>query len=284
MSDSGLLPVVEIRPANDAPATAAVGSGGTPDDYPFEIAHYMRQDPELAHIKWILPAARVSFLFLPESGPLTYRVHVDFYRPKRAITGNGGLQMPAWFDIFTFKLPITPPPAGEEDDKGILESIDALEKLLDGVIASGIPPDRIVLGGISQGGAMALLTGLTTKNKRLAGLVALSARLPLRYRLKSMVSPHASTIPIFWGHGDADRLVTLQLGRACADFLVKEIGIPPEPNWPSSGSGSGGTPSGLDFQTYQDLGHTISDEELLDVGQWLKRIVPGDAEMDSDAS
>ncbi|KAJ7064708.1 lysophospholipase I [Mycena amicta] len=192
----------------------------------------------MSHVKCILPAA-----------------------PTRSITGNMGVRMPAWFDIFTFNFPLEVPPVGEEDEDGIVQSIASLDALLATIVASGIDPSRIVLGGISQGAAMTLLTGLTT-SKKLAGLIALSSRLPLRYKFKTMVSPHARSIPIFWGHGTSDPLVTYQLGRVCADFLIQEIGVP------------AGAPEGLDFHTYKDLPHTICDEELLDVVQWLKRIIP----------
>ncbi|KAJ7204791.1 lysophospholipase I, partial [Mycena pura] len=206
------------------------------------VASTLRSDPALAHVKWILPAS-----------------------PVRPVTANMNSPMPVWFDIYSFDLPIDIPPPHEEDEAGILQSIASLDALLSTVVASGIDPGRIVLGGISQGAAMSLLTGLTT-SKKLAGLIALSSRLLLRYRLKSMVSAHASSIPIFWAHGTADTVVKYELGRTCADFLVKEIGIPVAPYL--------GAYEGLDFHTYKALGHTICDDELLDAASWLKKIIP----------
>ncbi|KAF7316476.1 Delta-sterol C-methyltransferase [Mycena indigotica] len=174
--------------------------------------------------------------------------------------------MPAWFDLYTYDLPVTPPPAGEEDEEGIRQSIMALDTLLTDTIAeSGVDPSRIVLGGISQGGAMSLLTGLTIPTK-LGGLIALSSRLPLRYKFKSMTSSHASSIPIFWGHGTADRIVTLELGQASAQYLINEVGIPR--------SDPPGAPQGLSFLEYSNLEHRLRDDELLDVMAWLKKIIP----------
>jgi predicted esterase len=95
-------------------------------------------------------------------------------------------QMPSWFDIYSFDFPLTIPPPGAEDEAGILHSIASIDALLTEIVASGVDPSRIVLGGISQGAAMTILTGLTTA-RRLAGLIVLSARLPLRHKFKSVL-------------------------------------------------------------------------------------------------
>ncbi|KAF7325626.1 Delta-sterol C-methyltransferase [Mycena kentingensis (nom. inval.)] len=244
---SGGLPFVELPAPSGSPSAALIflhGSGGCPDDYPREVAAAIRATPSLAHVKCILPAA-----------------------PRRVVQANMGMRMPAWFDIFTFDFPLEVPPAGNEDAEGIEASIAALEGILEDVVASGIPAERIVLGGISQGAAMALLTGLTTP-KKLAGLVALSSRLPLRYKLKSMASPHCSKLPIFWGHGQVDPLVPHELGRVCAEFIVQELGVPSAPYL--------GAPEGLDFHSYPKLPHTICEEEVRDVARWLAQVIPAD--------
>lgn len=197
------------------------------------------------------------------------------------VTGNMQKRMSSWFDIRIFDFPLTIPPPGEEDEAGILKSIASIDALLTEIIQSGVDPSRIVLGGISQGAAMTLLTGLTTA-KKLAGLIMLSARLPLRHKFKlvqllqfvvsinltlafQMVSAHASSIPIFWGHGNADPLVPYKLGRVCAEYLVTEVGVPWAP--------CPGAPEGLDFHTYHGLAHYIRDDELTDVASWLKKIL-----------
>jgi len=221
------------------------GLGDTPRGIPLDIVNNIRSSPEasaLSHVEWILPAA-----------------------PVISVTGNMQRRMPAWFDIRIFNFPLTIPPPGEEDEASILRSIASIDALLAEIVASGVDPGRIVLGGFSQGAAMTLLTGLTTL-KKLAGLIALSARLPLRHKFKSMVSSHASSIPIFWGHGTVDPLVPYKLGRVCADYLMTEIGVPPAPY--------AGAPEGLDFHTYDGLNHYYEDDELGDVTSWLKKILP----------
>ncbi|KAJ7359548.1 Phospholipase/carboxylesterase [Mycena albidolilacea] len=187
----------------------------------------------LGQVRWVLPAAYA-------------------HPPVMAVTGNMQKRMSSWFDICIFDFPLTIPPPGKEDDAGILKSIAFIDALLTEIVQSGVDPSCIVLGGISQGAAMNLLTGLTTA-KKLAGLIVLSARLPLRHKFKSMVSAHASSIPIFWGHGNADPLVSYKLSRVCVEYLVTEIG--------------------LDFHTYYRLAHYIRDDKLTDIASWLKKIL-----------
>ncbi|KAJ6544034.1 Phospholipase/Carboxylesterase-domain-containing protein [Mycena capillaripes] len=235
-------PAADSKSDSSAVVIFLHGLGDTPRGFPLDIVDILRSDPALGHVKWILPAA-----------------------PVMSVTGNLKKRMPSWFDIYSFHFPLAIPAPGEEDEAGMLRSITSIDALLNEVVTSGVDPSRIVLGGISQGGAMALLTGLTTATK-VAGLIVLSGRLPLRNKFKAMVSLHASSIPIFWGHGTADPLVKYEFGRVCADYLMAEIGIPAALH--------SGAPEGLDFHTYEGLAHDIRDDELDDLSSWLKKILP----------
>ncbi|KAL0945673.1 hypothetical protein HGRIS_014824 [Hohenbuehelia grisea] len=195
------------------------------------------QDPALKHIKWILPHA-----------------------PVKAVTANMGMKMPAWFDITSFDF-------DEDDETGMLQTVKSLNQLITTEVEAGIDPRRIVLGGFSMGGAMTLLTGLSIK-EQLGGLIVLSGWLPLRNKLKSMLSSHAKDVPIFWGHGADDPLVQLRWGKLSKDVLTSsEIGIP-EASSPSEGKG-------LSFNVYPGLQHSASDRELDDAKTWLKKVLPG---------
>ncbi|KAJ7269727.1 Phospholipase/carboxylesterase [Mycena rebaudengoi] len=207
-----------------------------------QSANVLRSKSSLSHVQFVLPQA-----------------------PLRSITASMGFVMPAWFDMFSFNLPTGNFVPGEEDEEGMMQSIASLDELLNQLVASGVEPSRIVLGGFSQGAAMSLLTGLTTTRK-LAGLFALGARLPIRQKVKTMVSAHAPSVPIFWGHGAADPVVKYSLGRLSADFLVNEIGIPTAPSL--------GAPTGLDFHTYEGLEHSLRADELDDLALWLEKIIP----------
>lgn len=127
-----------------------------------------------------------------------------------------GMRMPGWYDIRSFD-----DLAGrEEDEAGIIRSRDYFHSLIDAEVAKGIPANRIVLGGFSQGGAMALVSGVTYK-EQLGGIFGLSCYLLLQKTLKEMRedSPNKKT-PIFMGHGDADQVVAHKYGEMSAKALT----------------------------------------------------------------
>ncbi|KAJ7634666.1 lysophospholipase I [Roridomyces roridus] len=237
-------PGSEIPPVT-GPATSVViilhGLGDTSQGIPLEIANDLRKDPALSHVKWILPQA-----------------------PSRVIKGLMNQTKPAWYDMFNFAMPLRLPKDGEEDAQGMLHTAACVDALLSELIDSGIDPSRIALGGFSQGAAMTLLTGLTT-TKKLGGLFVISGRLPLRNKIKSMVSEHASSLPVFWAHGTSDTTVKYQLARVSADFLRTEAGFPTATRT--------GAP-GIDFHSYHSLPHYIRDDELSDLASFLKKILP----------
>ena len=89
----------------------------------------------------------------------------------------------------------------DEDEPGMLKSMRSLNELITTEVDSGIPAERVVLGGFSQGGAMSLLTGLTTERK-LGGVVVLSGWLPLKDKFKAVCCSLSSCIvyqEYIWG-------------------------------------------------------------------------------------
>jgi predicted esterase len=109
----------------------------------------------------------------------------------------------------------------DEDVDGILASRDYIQSLIKEEISAGIPPERIMLAGFSQGGVVAVLAGLTFP-QTLAGIVLLSAWLPLAENFMEYVpeeNPNKET-PIFLGHGVEDRMVTLGLAKRSRDALT----------------------------------------------------------------
>lgn len=99
-----------------------------------------------------------------------------------------------------------------------------MHSLIQSEIDSGIPADRIVLGGFSQGGALSMFSGLTAPFK-LAGIVALSSYLLLSLKFAQLVPKpeYNKETPIWMGHGDRDNVVNFQLGKRSYDML-KEMG------------------------------------------------------------
>lgn len=111
-----------------------------------------------------------------------------------------------------------------EDTEGIKRSQKYFHDLIQEEVNSGIPPERIVLGGFSQGGAMSLLAGLTCTSK-LGGIVGLSSWLLLSKTFADLVKPTDANrqTPVMMFHGDADPIVPFQRGKLSAD-LLKELG------------------------------------------------------------
>lgn len=127
-----------------------------------------------------------------------------------------GMHMPGWYDIKS----LSTLQDREEDEQGILKSRDYFHSLVDAEVAKGIPANRVVIGGFSQGGAMALLSGITYK-EQLGGIFGLSCYLLLQRKIKELApanSPNQKT-PIFMGHGDADQVVAHKFGKMSAEAL-----------------------------------------------------------------
>lgn len=167
------------------------------------------------------------------------------HAPMRPVTINGGFVMRAWYDI-AYEL------ASKEDERGLRESQKLIEDLIARENARGIPSSRIVLAGFSQGGVMTLQVGLR-QPKRLAGLMALSAYLPMSPMIEVERNAASNSVPIFMGHGIADNIVPLALGTMSRDTLIK---------------------LGYEVEWHQyPMPHSVCAEELADIGAWLRRVL-----------
>ncbi len=87
-----------------------------------------------------------------------------------------------------------------------------------------------------------------------------------------MCSSHAPSTPIFWGHGTADPLVTFEIGKSSVEFLKTSVALPEVPN---NGSDAVAL-KGVLFKSYTGLQHGAAPEELNDLTQWLKKVLPKD--------
>ncbi len=165
--------------------------------------------------------------------------------PIRPVTINGGHPMRAWYDILTADL------VRREDEGGLRESIALVHALLDAEVARGVPAQRIVLAGFSQGCAITLGAGLRYP-QRLAGLAGLSGYLPLA---EQTVAEHAGQagLPIFLGHGRSDGIVPLARGTAARDQL-QTLGHP------------------VAWHDYP-MEHSVCIEEVKDLSQWLLQVL-----------
>ncbi|NOT83751.1 MAG: carboxylesterase [Methylococcaceae bacterium] len=126
--------------------------------------------------------------------------------PIQAVTVNGGQAMRSWYDILDRSL------HHKVDVAGIYQSSAQVAQLIDGEIADGIAPANILLAGFSQGGVIALHTGLRYP-QRLAGIIALSTYLPTLEQLTMEAAPANQDLPIFMAHGTVDPVVAIQAAK-----------------------------------------------------------------------
>ena len=141
--------------------------------------------------------------------------HVRFILPHAAfkkVTANNGYEMRAWYDVFGFTL------GSREDEVGIRASQAYVESLISKEITRGIPSNRIVLAGFSQGGAVVLQTALRHK-QALGGVIALSTYLPLKASLEKEKSVLNQHIPIFMAHGTMDNVIAFSTNRLSFEAL-----------------------------------------------------------------
>ncbi|MFP8778856.1 alpha/beta hydrolase [Hydrogenophaga sp. RWCD_12] len=166
--------------------------------------------------------------------------------PVRPVTINAGYEMRAWYDIY--------PPGSDpavprrEDEPGLRDSQAIVLRLIERELQRGVPADRVVLMGFSQGCAMTLLAGLRAP-QRLAGLVALSGYLPLALQTGAEISDANHGVPVFMAHGDFDDVVVVERGEGARDVL-QALGYP------------------VDWHRYP-MAHEVCMEEIADLNAWL---------------
>lgn len=219
------LPCVEIEPQRAATSSVIWLHGLGADGHDFEpIVPYLGLDPGLA-VRFVFPHA-----------------------PRRAVTINAGLIMPAWYDIRVLAL------RRDVDERGVLDSSEQVRALVARENERGVPCGRIVLAGFSQGAAIALHVALRYP-ERLAGIVALSTYLVREETLDSERDEANRGIPIFQAHGTADEMVPIENGRSTRDRLI-ELGYP------------------VVWKTYP-VGHEVNPEEIRDIGAALTGFLGG---------
>ncbi len=219
---SELLPAIEIE-TKPKPSHAVIwlhGLGADGNDFV----------PVVGEMK--LPPLGIRFVFP--------------HAPMRPVTINGGFVMRAWYDIAYQELDF------REDERGLRVSQKLIEDLIARENARGIPSGRIVLAGFSQGGVITLQTGVR-QSKRLAGLMVLSAYVPMSRMVEVERDAANNAVPIFMGHGITDNIVPLALGTMSRDSLFK---------------------LGYEVEWHQyPMAHSICAEELADISAWLWRVL-----------
>lgn len=154
----------------------------------------------------------VPELELPDQLPIRF---IFPHAPIRPVTLNGGMPMRAWFDILQLGS------FEKQDEAGIASSQQRIFSLLDEQQAAGMPSQRLLLAGFSQGGAMALHVGLRYP-QALAGILGLSTFLPVHTKLASEANAANAATPILLCHGDFDPVLPRMLGEWSRDMLRQQ--------------------------------------------------------------
>ena len=178
-----------------------------------------------------LPKAAIRFVFP--------------HAPVQPVTINGGMRMRAWYDIADGANP-------REDERGVRASQALIEALIGREKERGTAAGRLVLAGFSQGGAIALQTGLRHP-ERIAGIMALSTYVPVAEKLAAEASPANRDVPIFMAHGSYDPIIPLARAEQSRK-LLESLGYPVA--WREYG-----------------MPHSVCPEELAAIGAWLQKVL-----------
>jgi phospholipase/carboxylesterase len=186
--------------------------------------------------------------FAPLAAEIDLPVGVRYifpHAPMMPVSINDGYVMRAWYDI-------SDPAIRREDEDGVRASQQSVEALLARERSRGIAAARIVLAGFSQGGAIALQTGLR-HTERLAGIMALSTYVPLAGQLAKEASAANRGVPIFMAHGSADPMIAFARAQASRDLLMQQG-------------------YAVEWHEYR-MQHAVCPQEIADIGAWLARVL-----------
>jgi predicted esterase len=160
--------------------------------------------------------------------------------------------MPGWFDLYDWPIGIS----ARDDKDGMLAAVEQIETTVETLEREmGIPPSRVVIGGFSQGGAVALVTAYHRRRGKVpfAGCVCLSGWLTLKDDLTTVTEDVANATPLFWGHGKWDDKVLFEQ-QAHGVGRLRELGMD------------------VTDESYP-MGHSSHPKELGAVAEFLERVL-----------
>jgi len=203
-----------------------------------------------ASIIWLHGLGADGYDFAPVVEALQPMPHIRFilpHAPAVPVTINSGYVMPAWYDIYGSDI------ADRQDEAGMRASQSQIEALIAEEKRRGITPGRILLAGFSQGGAIALHTGLRHEEK-LAGILALSTYLPMHEKFPGERSEQNQHTPVFMAHGNFDDIIPIKTAVA-SKILLETLGYD------------------VEWHDYP-MPHSLCNEEIADLRDFILRILP----------
>jgi phospholipase/carboxylesterase len=171
--------------------------------------------------------------------------------PMQPVTINNGYVMRAWYDVAFGDLEGR---SRKPDEAGVRTSVAHIERLIAREVERGVPAARIAIAGFSQGGAIALATGLRHA-QRLAGVMALSTYLPLGESLPAEASEANRQVPVFFAHGSMDPVIPIEMARTSVERL-HALGYP------------------VQWHEYT-MQHSVHPQEIIDIRDWLLKVLGG---------
>lgn len=218
-----MLPSVELETARPATASVVWLHGLGADGHDFEPIVPELDLPDALAVRFVFPHA-----------------------PMLPVTINGGAVMRAWYDVYALEG------VRREDEAGVRASQRLVEELIAREKSRGVPASRIVLAGFSQGGAIALQTGLR-HGERLAGIMALSTYLPIASTLAAEASAANRAVAIFMAHGTYDPLIPIERA-AISRRQLEAAGY------------------AVEWHEYP-MEHAVCAPEIADISAWLQRVL-----------
>ncbi|MDX5151421.1 MAG: hypothetical protein R3188_03010 [Acidiferrobacterales bacterium] len=166
------------------------------------------------------------------------------HAPVQPVTINGGTRMRSWYDIAVGGEGFT------TDEAGLRESSAYIENLIEQLLQSSSPPEKLFLAGFSQGGAVILHTALRTRYL-LSGVIALSSYLPLTDKVDTEINRHQSALDIFMAHGTEDPVINFEWAIRSRDKLAT-IG------------------ANIEWHEYKMV-HAVCGQEIQDLSVWMQQ-------------
>jgi phospholipase/carboxylesterase len=213
-----------------------------------EHVEYQTDDHPQYSVIWLHGLGADGHDFVPVARELALAIPIRFifpHAPEIPISINGGYIMPAWYDIYALTR------GSPQDEAGIQRSQAEMDALIGQQISLGIPAERILLVGFSQGGAIALHTALRY-SQRLAGVIGLSTYLPVSASLDQEKTQTNLDLPIFMAHGSFDEIISLDTGVASRIALQKR---------------------GYNVEWHEyAMAHSVCSDEIADIRKFITKV------------
>ena len=217
---SSALPYIETNPVSEIKATVIWLHGLGDSGHGFAPIVPELRLPDALGVRFVFPHA-----------------------PERPVTINGGMRMRAWYDIKSMDFD------KRADLTGVRESAEQVEQLIEAEISNGVPPEKIILAGFSQGGVIALHLG-PRFSKSLGGIMGLSTYMCQPELLANEAHPANQQTPVFMAHGEMDDVVPIAMGKAAYDTLTANQ-------------------YNVSWQSYR-MKHNLNMDEINAISQWLR--------------